>query len=240
MAITPLVTFTDIQNRFKRLVRLSGITSTNTLDDIAKGATGLVKKRLGYNPQVDSVTNLPSVSETLNGGRPVIFLLAPVDLESEGATITVKELGVTLTRRPSWPTPPTAQTGDYFVGEDGFTLYRLSGPGGRVLGIWGANSNIGSVGWLGNPVIGGIRQGGDYTDSYRGTIEVTYTPDIDLFLIKSVALKLCKFELMETIASNSVRLGDAAQEIDMPDSIPQARKDALSELPTPLLIGTGT
>jgi hypothetical protein len=238
MPLSPLLTSTDIKNRYGNLVMRSGISSDDALDDIAAGATSLIKKRLGYNPQVDSVTGLASITETLDGGRPVITLLALVDTTSTNAQIAVKELGVTLTRRVSFPAPPDTATGDYAIGEDGYTLYRLVGSAARQLGIWGAaSSEASSFSYIG---AGGSRLQTDYTDKYRGVVEVTYTPAIDLALFRRVALKLARLELFEAIGSLSVKDGDQAIQFSVPGGDPGTQQSILAELPRPILIGTGT
>ena len=238
MSLTPLITSYDIKARYGKLVMSSGIYDDEALQDIADGAIGLIKKRLGYNPQIDSAASLPSVTETLDGGRPVITLLAPVDTVSSGAQLVVNELGVTLARRASFPAPPDQPTGDYIIGEDCYTLYRLSGSGARMLGIWGAAStNSNSLNYLGSI---GARLQADYTDRYRGAIQVTYTPEIDLPLFRRVALKLVRLDLIESVGGISVKDGDQQITFAMRGEGLETKDSILAELPRPILIGTGT
>jgi hypothetical protein len=238
MSLTPLISHIEIKARYGNLVMRSGIFDDATLDDIAAGAVALIKKRLGYNPQIDSVPSLPSVTETLDGGRPVIVLLAPIDTVSNGVQLVVTELGATLTRRTSFPTPPTQPSGDYIIGEDCYTLYRLSGSSARQLGIWGASSSaVNSLSYLGS---GGGRLQADYTDRYRGVIQVTYTPEVDLALFRRVALKLARLELIEAVGGISVKDGDQSIQFASRSEGLESKESILAELPRPILIGTGT
>jgi hypothetical protein len=237
MSLTSLITSYHINSRYGSLVMRSGIFDNDALDDIAAGAIGLIKKRLGYNPQVDSDTNLASVTETLDGGRPIITLLAPIDTVSSGAGIVVTELGATLTRRASFPAPPGQPTGDYTIGEDCYTLYRLAGSSARQLGIWGVSSSaVSSLNYLS----GGGRLQADYTDRFRGVVQVTYTPEIDLALFRRVALKLARLDLIESVGGISIKDGDQAIQFASRGEGLETKESILAELPRPILIGTGT
>jgi hypothetical protein len=241
MAVKPLISHTDVEARFGRLMAMAGVSSVTAIQDIAQAAIDEISRWLGYDPEIDETTHLPSVTEQLNGGRPVVVLKALVDTESVGAVCNVTEMGQALTRRVAIPAPNVQPSGDYFIGEEGYVLYRLAGVGSLSLGIWGANTNSTSISlsWAGS-VVGGLRLQGDYTDQYRGVIDVTYTPAIKLSVLRQVALQFCRLDLLETISASAMSTGDQSISLQMPDDFEAERENLLNRLPVPILIGTGT
>ena len=231
----PLITGQDIIDNYPTIVNRAGITSQAALDRIAKGAISDIRRVLGFEPQLDKTTKLlSSVEETLDGGRPIVSLLAEVDSHSTGAVLQVYELGTLLTRRPDF----TSGTGDFTIAESGRELYRLAGAGARTQGIWGANSAV--AGGLG--LLGGMRLEGDYKDLYRACIRVVYTPNIDLDLLMDVALDLCQLKLLARIGG-SYSASDDEQSVSftMPGStgLTPGKDSILARLPRTCYLGTG-
>jgi len=234
----PLITGQDILDNYPTLVNRTGITSQAALDRMAKGAISDIRRVLGFEPQLDKTTKILSLEETLDGGRPIVSLLAEIDTHSTGAVLQVYELGTLLTRRPDF----TSGTGDFSIAESGRELYRLAGAGARTQGIWGANSAVaGGLGLLG---VSGMRLEGDYKDLYRACIRVVYTPAVDLDLLVDVALDLCQLKLLTRIGG-SYSASDDEQEVNF--TMPGAgstggtpgKDSILARLPRTYYLATG-
>lgn len=237
MALVPYVTTTDITDNFGRLLTLAGVSGSATTT-MVNGAMASIRTYLGYEPQVDSITGLATVMQNLDGGRPSLQLYAIPDLTSAGSNIVVTEFSATLTRRTSFSVQPVV--GDYYV--DGYTLYRLAGSGSKILGIWGA-STANSVNSFSGNTIGGLNQGADNTDQYRGVITATYNPTVDAALLKEIALGLIELSLQTRRGGGSVSFNSGKQTISSSNSqipLATAKQALLSQLPRLPLLGTGT